>query len=249
MLVTAVDVVYEPSDRSQLGKMMGKAEETLGLRAERTLADAGYHSGSSLEECAQRGQSVAMPESQDRVLESPYHKDGFAYDEAEDSYRCPEGQLLRFTRIKRTRNTMMRLYRGSGAMCRACPAFGVCTTDRVMGAPWRSAPTTLCCVVTGLGCAPKKPNEHIDGECHWSNLSSASSKSSSKPTGSCCAAYATWRLSGRCSPRPSTCALCGGYGEPLRLPRQGVGSSRKHPQPIERYRRLSRARPPPCFYS
>ena len=44
MLVTAVDVVYEPSDRSQLGKMMGKAEETLGQRAERTLADAGYHS-------------------------------------------------------------------------------------------------------------------------------------------------------------------------------------------------------------
>ena len=133
MLVTAVDVVDEPSDRSQLGKMMGKAEETLGQRAETTLADAGYHSGSSLEECAQRGQSVAMPESQDRVLESPYHKDGFAYDEAEDSYRCPEGQLLRFTRIKRTRNTMMRLYRGSGAMCRACPAFGVCTTDRRHG--------------------------------------------------------------------------------------------------------------------
>ena len=76
---------------------------------------------------------VAMPESQDRVLESPYHKDRFAYDEAEDSYRCPEGQLLRFTRIKRTRNTMMRLYRGSGAMCRACPAFGVCTTDRRHG--------------------------------------------------------------------------------------------------------------------
>ena len=98
-----------------------------------TLADAGYHSGSSLEECAQRGQRVAMPESQDRVLESPYHKDRFAYDEAEDSYRCPEGQLLRFTRIKRTRNTMMRLYRASGAVCRACPAFGFCTTDKRHG--------------------------------------------------------------------------------------------------------------------
>ena len=28
---------------------------------------------------------------------------------------------------------MMRLYRGSGAVCRACPAFGVCTTDRRHG--------------------------------------------------------------------------------------------------------------------
>ncbi len=27
----------------------------------------------------------------------------------------------------------MRLYRASGAVCRACPAFGVCTTDRRHG--------------------------------------------------------------------------------------------------------------------
>ena len=64
-----------------------------------------------------------------RALENPYHKDQFVYDEATDRYRCPKGQWLRFTRMKRTRQTMMRLYRASGAVCRACPAFGVCTTD------------------------------------------------------------------------------------------------------------------------
>ena len=133
MLITAVDVVDEPSDRPQLGPMMDKAQETLGHRVEMTLADAGYHSGSNLEECARRGQQVAMPESQDRALQNPYHKDRFAYDEASDSYRCPEGQLLRFTRIKHTRNTMMRLYRASGAVCRACPVFGVCTKDKRHG--------------------------------------------------------------------------------------------------------------------
>ncbi len=129
MLITAVDVVGESSDSPQLGGMMEKAEESLGLRAEMTLADAGYHSGSSLKECDQRGQKVVMPESQNRFLENPYHKDRFVYDETNDSYRCPQGHLLRFTRIKGTRNTMMRLYRGSGALCRACPAFGICTTN------------------------------------------------------------------------------------------------------------------------
>ena len=133
MLITAVDVVDDASDRPQLGPMMDKAEETMGVRAEMTLADAGYHSGSNVEECARTGRQVAMPESQDRALESPYHKDRFAYDEEGDSYRCPEGQLLRFTRIKRTRNTMMRLYRASGAVCRACPAFGICTNDKRHG--------------------------------------------------------------------------------------------------------------------
>ena len=133
MLITAVDVVNDISDRRQLGAMMEKAEETLGQRTEMTLADAGYHSGNNLQECALRGQRVVMPESQDRALQSPYHKDRFTYDEASDSYRCPEGRLLRFTRTKRTRNTAMRLYRASGAVCRACPAFGVCTKDKRHG--------------------------------------------------------------------------------------------------------------------
>ena len=133
MLITAADVVNDPVDQSQLGPMLEKAEETSGVRAETTLADAGYHSGSNLEECARKGQRVVMPEAQDRALENPYHKDRFAYDEASDSYRCPEGRLLRFTRIKRTHQTVMRLYRASGAVCRACPAFGVCTTDKRHG--------------------------------------------------------------------------------------------------------------------
>ena len=133
MLITAADVTDDPVDQSQLAPMLEQAEETSGVRAETTLADAGYHSGANLEECARRGQQVVMPEAQGRVLESPYHKDRFAYDEASDRYRCPEGQWLRFTRIKRTRQTKMRLYRASGAVCRACPAFGICTTDRRHG--------------------------------------------------------------------------------------------------------------------
>ena len=52
--------------------------------------------------------------------------------------------MLRFTRTKRTRNTAMRLYRASGAVCRACPAFGVCTKDkRPWACPGDRFPTTL----------------------------------------------------------------------------------------------------------
>ena len=133
MLITAADVTDDPVDQSQLAPMLEQAEETSGHRAETTLADAGYHSGANLEECARRGQQVVMPEAQGRMLENPYHKDRFAYDEASDRYRCPEGQWLRFTRIKLTCQTRMRLYRASGAVCRACPAFGICTTDKRHG--------------------------------------------------------------------------------------------------------------------
>ena len=134
MLITAADVAAETTDQSQLTPMMEQAEETSGHRAETTLADAGYHSGSNLEECARRGQQVVMPESQERALESPYHKDRFVYDEASDSYRCPEGYTLRFSGVRRgRRNMVVRLYRSTGAACRACPAFGVCTTNKRNG--------------------------------------------------------------------------------------------------------------------
>ena len=134
MLVTAVDVVDDPSDRLQLGGMMEKAEETLGQRAETTLADAGYHSGSSLEECAQRGQPVA-----DARVPGPGPGESLSTRIASSTTRpttataAPRDNYCASPASRRTRNTMMRLYRGSGALCRACPAFGVCTTDRHHG--------------------------------------------------------------------------------------------------------------------
>ena len=130
-LITAVDVVDDPSDNALLAPMMKEAEENTESRAETTLADAGYHSGSSLEECARRGQKIVMPEKRERFLKRPYNKDQFIYDEDSDSYRCPEGQMLRYIGARRNRRgeAVMRLYRASGLVCRACPAFGVCTKD------------------------------------------------------------------------------------------------------------------------
>ena len=55
MLITAVDVVDEPTDYGQFTPMLEQAEETTGIRACMTLADAGYYSGSNLSECAGRG--------------------------------------------------------------------------------------------------------------------------------------------------------------------------------------------------
>ena len=71
----------------------------MGARADMTLADAGYF-GAGAGGVRQQGPSggdarVPAP------LRRPYHKDRFTYDESSDSYRCPQGQALRFIRIKR----------------------------------------------------------------------------------------------------------------------------------------------------
>lgn len=95
VLITAVDLVDEPNDYGQLTPMLERAEETTGSKAGMTLADGGYHSGRNLEECARRGQAVAMPQApRRRSAEHPYHRYNFTYDQENDSYICPHGQTL-----------------------------------------------------------------------------------------------------------------------------------------------------------
>ena len=145
MFITAVDMADDSRDETQLVPMLEQAEETTGTKSEMTLADAAYHSGKGLEECARRGQSVAIPETRQQLLGDPYHKDRFTYDEHSDSFRCPQGQRRAFLRIQHTNGVPFRLYRASGAVCQACPAFGVCTRAKETGrslviGPYDAAP-------------------------------------------------------------------------------------------------------------
>ena len=135
MLVTAVDVVDEPNDFAQLIPMLEQSEDTTGAKAQVTLADAGYHSGPVLDECARRGRKVVMPESSGRRAQHhPYHKDRFTYDERSDNYICPHGQMLSPVGTMRSPNgTPRRVYRASGAICQACPAFGPVPDDLLNG--------------------------------------------------------------------------------------------------------------------
>ena len=128
MLITAVEVVDEAHDYARLVPMLEQAEETTGVKAPMTLADAGYHSSVNLERCAGREQAVAMPESTRRwARDHPYHKDRFTYDGASDTFTCPQGQRMPYVGTKQVRGVPYRRYQAPRAVCRACPAYGVCT--------------------------------------------------------------------------------------------------------------------------
>jgi transposase len=133
-LITAAEVSQAPDDNGLLLGMLEAADENLGQRTDITLADAGYHSGQNLSACAEHGRTVVMPESQARALANPYHKDAFVYDAATDTYTCPQGQSLHYTDSKQDRKGRpVRRYRAVAAVCRSCPAFGICTKDRRHG--------------------------------------------------------------------------------------------------------------------
>ena len=90
MLITATELEDEGADNSSLIPMLERAEEITGVKVPVTLADGGYHSAAALQECADRGQQMVMPEPpRGKATDHPYHKDRFAYDADSDTYKCP----------------------------------------------------------------------------------------------------------------------------------------------------------------
>ncbi len=142
LLITAAEVVAEPTDHGQLLPMLQASEEAVGAPPGVLLSDGGYLSGTTLRECEARGQRVAMPEAGGGTLDSPYHREAFRYEAATDSYLCPTGQRLSRRPDKaRPGRTPARLYRVvAPAACRACPAFGSCTRDTRRGRSLEVAP-------------------------------------------------------------------------------------------------------------
>ena len=128
LLVTAAEVTQDQADNAQLLPLIAAAAESAERTPALTLADAGYFSGANLAACALHDTPVAMPEPRSHTAH-PYHYRHFTYDAAADRYQCPEGRYLTFRRSKtKTGHAPVRLYQASGATCRACPAFGLCTT-------------------------------------------------------------------------------------------------------------------------
>ncbi len=131
LLIGAADLVTDADDHAQLVPLVEQARALVGQPVAVTAADGGYHSGENLDALAARGVVVVMTEAQQERLADPYHKDAFRHDPDADTYTCPQGQVLTFRGIKqRAGRPLMQVYRASGAVCRACPAFGVCTKDR-----------------------------------------------------------------------------------------------------------------------
>ena len=109
-MITAADVTQDPTDQAQLLPMIEAAEQSGGPAAGLTLADAGYFSAANLAACAARATPVAIPEARCPTAH-PFHHSRFAYDPGADCYRCPEGRLLSFQRLKhRRRRASVRVY-------------------------------------------------------------------------------------------------------------------------------------------
>ncbi len=128
LVLLAAEVSQQPADNGELPRMVDAAAEA-GVRAEMTVADAGYFTAATLDELRRREMPVALPEGRS-FPDHPFHWRHFRYDAVRDEYTCPEGETLVKRQTKYTRQTPAQLYGAEPEVCRACRAFGVCTTSQ-----------------------------------------------------------------------------------------------------------------------
>lgn len=140
-IIVGADVFDSPTDYGQLVPMLEETKQNTGRLAEKTVTDAGYHSGENLEKVATLPTEVVIPDPQEKRKsenpnEWPYHKDNFVYDPETDTFRCPEGKEVTFSHKTRRSDEdgedgkEVRVYRGRE--CSGCLAWGQggCTKDK-----------------------------------------------------------------------------------------------------------------------
>jgi transposase len=129
-LIVAHEVTNAGSDRTQLSKMAGQAQEATGHEALTVLADRGYFKGEEILACEQAGITPYIPKplTSGAKAEGRFGKQDFVYLAEKDEYRCPAGERLtwRFDNVER--GLTLRNYWAS--TCPTCPIKPQCTTGK-----------------------------------------------------------------------------------------------------------------------
>jgi len=133
--ILANEVITEPSDRKALSVMIEASDQNLGQSIQEVAADAGYSSYDNYEYLDKKHKIGYVPDQNFRkgnAQDKPYHQDHFTYDAQKDIFLCPEGKLLKLSKIRREgrsyRKFKVKIYKAHD--CPACSKKSLCTKAR-----------------------------------------------------------------------------------------------------------------------
>jgi hypothetical protein len=164
-------------DEQLLPRLVADHEGNTHRRVLAVAADTKYGTVDNYRWLEERAVRAAIPFSDGNGDNRAIPRSAFCYDEATDTYRCPNGATLR--RCGRTTTTAAHpliIYRPRPADCAACPL------RRDVAGPPRSAPcrgrtTTACGTAPSPTCAPGRPVASSASEKLGSRRSSATARS------------------------------------------------------------------------
>jgi len=131
-LIVAAEVSQDATDDNLLKDIADKAEEETGEKYNTILADAGYVNYESMATAADERRDILGP---DKLFEKDmygknksgkYSKSQFSYDNENDCYTCPAGQVLDFKNmIKGQYSDLLFVYENKAA-CAQCSQSQLC---------------------------------------------------------------------------------------------------------------------------
>jgi len=128
--IVGVGLSQSGSDYGELPGAMERVEEQAGKRPGQAVVDGGFTSRENIEVLAETGVDLigslgdrrAQTEAQmrRRGVDEAFYPPAFAYDAAEDQFRCPAGKALRHDGQEKRRGVIQHQYRATWADCSAC---------------------------------------------------------------------------------------------------------------------------------
>ena len=128
-LIAAFDVTNNSADQGELYNTSILAKEKFGIESIEVLADKGYFEASDLKKCEEEQITcyVSKPIYSNSTGDSIYFSDKFTYNPQDNTYKCPEGQILVCKTKKK--DVDQRKYVNYQA-CSSCPSKDKCTTSK-----------------------------------------------------------------------------------------------------------------------
>ncbi len=129
-LIVAHEVTNVGNDTAQLAKVAGLAKDALETEKLDAVADRGYFKGEEILACEEAGITATLPKPQRSGAKSEgrFGKQDFVYLPAEDVYRCPAGEKLKYYFTAEENGQQMRRYWTNA--CRTCAIKAQCTTGK-----------------------------------------------------------------------------------------------------------------------
>lgn len=95
-LITTFDVINDSPDQGQLFSMSIKTKDVYEVEELSVLADKGYYCSEDIDKCEKEKiiTYVSKPVYSNGIGDSRYFIDKFKYDEDNNTYICPEGEVL-----------------------------------------------------------------------------------------------------------------------------------------------------------
>lgn len=120
----------DQSDSDTLMEIVNRAEDRLnknGLNIKTVAADKNYCSGKNLRDLEEKGIEPFIPAQKHPNTTGGIDKSSFDYDNQEDVYICPAGNILRY---RYTTKRQARVYAVKDKECLSCPMRRECTSGK-----------------------------------------------------------------------------------------------------------------------